>query len=280
MTARVRAAAVLPVRYASTRLPGKPLLAETGKTLVQHVWEQVSRATTLDPVVVATDDERIADVARGFGADVELTDPGHPSGSDRVAEVAARRGFDMVLNVQGDEPEVDPGDLDRLVHRLVSGGDELATLARPLRADEQALYLDPNAVKVVIDDGGHALYFSRRPLPYGLEDPERAAAAAASATSGAPADVALLGAYLHVGVYAWRGDALLRFAAAPPAPIERAERLEQLRALAMGMRVAVELTHHDALGIDTPEDYARFLQRMKATPDSGPSQATTGTRTA
>jgi 3-deoxy-manno-octulosonate cytidylyltransferase (CMP-KDO synthetase) len=259
--AAVRAAAILPVRYASTRLPGKPLLAQTGKPLILHVWEQVRRARHLQPVIVATDDERIARVARDFGAQVELTDAGHPSGSDRVAEVVRRLPPDitLVLNVQGDEPEIDPRDLDRLVERLAATGEELVTLARPLRADEVAAWHDPHTVKVVMDEEGRALYFSRAPIPYGLT-----AGGAAPLPSGplAPSGAAgWLGAYAHQGVYGWRRDALLRFAAAPPAALERAERLEQLRALALGMRIGVVLTEHASLGIDTPSDYARFVER-------------------
>ena len=243
----LRAAAVIPARLASTRLPGKLLLAETGKPLLRHVWERVCRAETLDPVIIAADDERLASVARDFGATVVMTDPAHQSGSDRVAEVmagdAVPRDVALVVNVQGDEPEIDPADLDRLVRRLAAGRAELATLARRLGPDEGALLADPNAVKVVLDDGGRALYFSRAPIPH-----------------GAPPEAA----WLHVGVYAWRREALVAFARAPRHALEAAERLEQLRALAMGMTIAVEPTTHDALGIDTPEDYARFVERVAA----------------
>jgi len=238
-----RVPAVLPVRFASTRLPGKPLLAQTGKPLVQHVWEQVSRARRLDPILVATDDERIAAAVRAFGGRVELTDPAHPSGSDRVAEVVRRLGLPLVLNVQGDEPEIDPGDLDRLAERLLERGEELVTLARPLQAGEAAALADPNVVKVVLDAAGRALYFSRCPIPH-----------------GAPPQEALA----HQGVYGWRRDALLAFAAAPPCAAERAERLEQLRALHLGQRIGVVLARHASLGIDTLSDYAAFVQRQAA----------------
>jgi 3-deoxy-manno-octulosonate cytidylyltransferase (CMP-KDO synthetase) len=236
-----RAVAILPVRYDSTRLPGKPLLDRTGKPLIQHVWEQVSRARLLDPVIVATDDERIYDAARAFGAEAVMTDPGHVCGSDRVAEVAAARDDALVFNVQGDEPEIDPGDLDRMVERLAGGEEELVTLARPLTAEESGLLTDPHTVKLVMDDFGRALYFSRSPIPHG-SDP--------------------LGVHVHLGVYAWRREALLRFADTPPAAIERRERLEQLRALSMGMRIAVVQSEHPSLGIDTPDDYARFVERQ------------------
>ncbi|MHC5211993.1 MAG: 3-deoxy-manno-octulosonate cytidylyltransferase [Planctomycetota bacterium] len=235
-----RAAAILPVRYASTRLPGKPLLDRTGKPLIQHVWEAVRRAKRLDPVIVATDDERIARVARDFGARVEMTRSDHPSGGDRVAEVASRLEVELILNVQGDEPELDPADLDRLVERLADGEEELVTLAWRLGPDDAEALADPDLVKLVLDDRGRALYFSRCPIPHGAP-PERA-----------------LG---HLGVYGWRREALLRFAGAPPAELERWERLEQLRALAMGMDIGVVVTRHRSLGIDTPEDYARFVER-------------------
>jgi 3-deoxy-manno-octulosonate cytidylyltransferase (CMP-KDO synthetase) len=238
-----RAAAILPVRYASTRLPGKPLLDRTGRPLIRHVWEAVRRARLLDPIIVATDDERIARVCRDFGAQVELTAADHPSGSDRVAEVVRRLPHDLILNVQGDEPELDPGDLDRLVERLADGEEQLVTLAFRLGPDDAEARDDPHLVKVVLDDRGRALYFSRCPIPHG---------AAPEQTLG------------HQVVYGWRREALLRFAAAPPAELERHERLEQLRALALGMTVGVVVTEHRSLGIDTPEDYARFVERHRS----------------
>jgi 3-deoxy-manno-octulosonate cytidylyltransferase (CMP-KDO synthetase) len=234
------AAAIIPVRYASTRLPGKPLLAETGQPLIRHVWDRVRQARRLDPVIVATDDARIAQAAAAFGARVEMTAASHPSGSDRVAEVAGRLREELILNVQGDEPEVDPDDLDRLVLRLAGSGDELVTLARRLAPGDAADLADPHVVKLVVDDQDRALYFSRCPIPHGAR----------------PQD-----ALVHQGVYGWRREALLRFAAAPPTALERTERLEQLRALGLGMRVGVVLTNHRSLGIDTPEDYARFVLR-------------------
>ncbi|MFT7461828.1 MAG: 3-deoxy-manno-octulosonate cytidylyltransferase (CMP-KDO synthetase) [Pseudohongiellaceae bacterium] len=237
-----RAAAILPARYASTRLPGKMLLDRTGKTLIQHVWEQVSLAQCLDPIIIATDDERIAEVARGFGAQVAMTRADHASGTDRVAEVAAGLDCELVMNIQGDEPEIDPGDLDRMVQRLAATSDDMTTLARPFLADEAELLADPNAVKVVFADDGQALYFSRSPIPYGT-DPQ--------------------GTWLHLGVYAYRRAALFSLAEAAPHPLELRERLEQLRALALGLTIGVVPTEHPGLGIDTPEDYARFVKRFR-----------------
>ncbi len=248
----LRAVAVLPARFASSRLPGKPLLADTGRPLIRHVWEQVSRAQRLERVIVATDDIRIHDAVVAFGGEAAMTSENHRSGSDRVAEVGrGLPGIDVLLNVQGDEPEVDPADLDRLIARLEAGDEDLATLARPFRAEEQAAYLDQNNVKVV--PGGttpeslRALYFSRAPIPHGSEP---------------------LGAHLHIGVYGWRRDALERFTATAPTALEGRERLEQLRALELGLSIAVVLTDHDALGIDTPDDYARFVERIRAESES------------
>ena len=233
------AVAVIPARYASQRLPGKLLLNETGKPLIQHVWERVRRAGRLDSVVVATDDERIRSAVEAFGGQVVMTRADHASGTDRVAEVAAGLSADVIINVQGDEPEIDPTDIDRLVERLETcDGDQMATLARPLGPDDGDILEDPSAVKLVFDDAQRALYFSRCPIPHG----------------GDPA-----GAWLHLGVYAFRAEALRRFASAPPSPLEQRERLEQLRALGMGMPIGVVLTRNEALGIDTAADYARFV---------------------
>jgi len=256
------AAAIIPVRFGATRLPGKPLLDTTGWPLVRHVWEAVCRARSLDPVIVATDDARIAAAVAGFGGRVEMTDPAHPSGSDRVAEVARRLDSELILNVQGDEPEIDPDDLDRLVARLAQGDEDLVTLARPLREDETAALHDSHVVKLVMDGAGRALYFSRCPIPHG-------------AGPGQGSAEAPLGAFAHQGVYGWRRAALLDFAATPPVALERCERLEQLRAQSLGLRIGVVLTQHESLGIDTPADYARFCERharqagRHSTQDSG-----------
>ena len=236
---KLTAAAVIPVRWASNRLPGKPLLSQTGKPLIQHVWERVCRANRLDEVLIATDDERIQQAVEGFGGRCVMTRDDHPSGTDRVAEVAASLDADVIINVQGDEPEVDPHDLDRLIERLEANGEDIATLARPLRAEESSLLLDPHAVKAVFTHQGRALYFSRSPIPHG-DDPD--------------------GAWLHLGVYAFRRKALLAFAATQPTALEKRESLEQLRALDLGQTIGVVLTENDALGIDTADDYARFVQ--------------------
>jgi 3-deoxy-manno-octulosonate cytidylyltransferase (CMP-KDO synthetase) len=237
-------AAVIPARYASKRLPGKPLLRGTGKYLVEHVWERVRGAKSIDRIVVATDDERIREAAASFGAEAVLTRPDHPSGTDRVFEAA--QGLDprpsVVLNVQGDEPEVDPADLDALVDSLAR--DEtagMATLAFPLSEGAD----DPGVVKVVTDGEGRALYFSRLPIPYHREGS---------------------GSWLgHVGVYAFRWEALERFTGLPPSPLEKAEKLEQNRALYWGLPVRVAEARSRPESIDTPQDYERFLARWKKT---------------
>ncbi len=240
--APLTAAAVIPARWASQRLPGKPLLAETGKPLIQHVWERVSQASQLSEVVVATDDARIVQAVEAFGGRCVMTRDDHPSGTDRVAEVAAGLEAEILINVQGDEPEIDPADLDGLVQRLRETDEQMATLARPLGEAESDIFLDPNAVKVVFAADGRALYFSRSPIPYG------------------PHGSSPVGAWLHLGVYAFRREALFAFAAAPPTSLEQRERLEQLRALDSGISIGVVVTENDALGIDTADDYARFVK--------------------
>jgi 3-deoxy-manno-octulosonate cytidylyltransferase (CMP-KDO synthetase) len=241
----VRTLVVIPARYASARLPGKPLLRHTGKYLVQHVYERACQAARADEVVVATDDVRITTAVEGFGGRAVLTSRDHPSGTDRVAEVARAAGADLVVNVQGDEPLIDPASIDLLVGLLgADPGAGMATLACPLASLEQ--YHSPHCVKVVRGDDGRALYFSRSPIPY--------------VRDGRPD----LGArpprfLLHVGLYAYRREFLLRLAALPPHPLERAEKLEQLRALAAGAAVPVGLVDRPALGVDTYDDYQRFV---------------------
>ncbi|MGE0431336.1 MAG: 3-deoxy-manno-octulosonate cytidylyltransferase [Planctomycetota bacterium] len=233
--------AVIPARFASTRLPGKPLLRDTGKFLIQHVVEQVQRASRIDAIVVATDDTRIADAVASFGGTAMMTATTHASGTDRVAEVIrARTDATLVVNVQGDEPDISPAALDALVERMERDHTvEMGTLATLLPASRR--FDDPNAVKVVCDLAGRALYFSRAPIPHPR------------------ADGTAVGPLLHLGVYAWRRDALLRLASLPRTPLEQCESLEQLRALEHGMRIAVVQVAESGSGIDTPEDYARFV---------------------
>jgi 3-deoxy-manno-octulosonate cytidylyltransferase (CMP-KDO synthetase) len=245
----MRVAIVIPARFASSRLPGKPLLRETGKYLIQHVYEQAAAATSASLVVVATDDERIRKAVEGFGGNVVMTRADHPSGTDRVAEVAAGLGSHVVVNVQGDEPQLDPAAVDQLVGLLASDpGADMATLAAPL-PDREA-YLSPNVVKVVCDDRGRALYFSRSPIPMARE--------------GEPDLASRPACYLqHLGVYAYRRAFLLKLAATPPHPLEEVEKLEQLRVLGTGGAIQVGRVAHAHRGVDTPADYEAFVRAYR-----------------
>lgn len=246
------AIAVIPARYASTRLPGKPLLRDTGKYLIQHVCERIAQARSIQGMIVATDDGRIAEAVRSFGGQVVMTRADHVSGTDRVAEVAERLDADLVVNVQGDEPEMEPAAIDRLVGLLQEQPQvRMATLACPFASSEDPS--NPNKVKVVVDRQGRALYFSRALVPYPRD------------TQGRPTDAVGPGWYLHLGIYAYRRDFLLHLAKMPPTPLEQCERLEQLRVLENGFKIAVGIVPQAAVGIDTPEDYAAFVQRRKGT---------------
>lgn len=235
---------IIPARYASTRLPGKPLLAETGKPLIRHVVEAAS-AARVARVVVATDDDRIAGAVRDFGAEVVMTSPACASGTDRLAEAASALNLPdetVVLNVQGDEPDIPADCIDRMGDLLELAGTEMATLATPLPASAVA---DPNRVKVVCRADGRALYFSRSPIPH---DRDRTGQARH---------------LLHLGAYAYRRGFLARFASLPPTPAETVEKLEQLRALEHGYDIAVAVVDYDGAGIDTPQDYERFVRRQR-----------------
>lgn len=246
------AVAIIPARWASVRFPGKPLAMLGGKPLVQHVWERCLRAKKLDRVIVATDDMRIAEAAFDFGAEVAVTSPGHPSGSDRLGEVAAKlRGVSVVVNVQGDEPTIDPRLVDRLVGEMESHPrSEMVTAATPF-ADPAAV-TNPNNVKVVADRLGNALYFSRSPIPF-VRD---AAGGPKSRTAGP--------VFLHhLGIYAYRRKFLLEFVKWKPTPLEQAEKLEQLRALEMGARIRLVVTKLRSVGVDTPEDLAEAEKTLR-----------------
>jgi 3-deoxy-manno-octulosonate cytidylyltransferase (CMP-KDO synthetase) len=242
----VKTAIVIPARYASTRLPAKALLRQTGKYLVQHVYERACQARHAAAVIVATDDPRIVAAVKSFGGRVVLTRRDHASGTDRVAEVAAGLDVDLVVNLQGDEPLVEPASLDLLVELLErdpSAG--MATLATPLGSREQ--WHNPNCVKVVCDADGRALYFSRSPIPF--------------VRDGEPDFTARPAWFLqHLGLYAYRRGFLLQLARLPPAPLERMEKLEQLRVLALGYTIRVGVVPHASIGVDTPGDYERFVQ--------------------
>lgn len=246
--------AIIPARFGSTRLPGKPLSDIHGKPMIQHVYERAARARSIDRLLVATDDERVAAAVCGFGGEAVMTSPAHPSGTDRLAEVARTLDASIVVNVQGDEPLLDPEEIDIAVDAITShSAVVMATLSLPLT--DPVEMLSPAVVKVVVDAAGDALYFSRSPIPFVRSAP--------GGTKGrAQAAVDLRIARKHVGLYVYRREVLERFASLAPTPLEEAEGLEQLRALHHGIkiRVAPLLTSTGGVSVDTAQD----LERVRA----------------
>ncbi|MDD3396351.1 MAG: 3-deoxy-manno-octulosonate cytidylyltransferase [Acidaminococcaceae bacterium] len=226
---------VIPARFASTRLPGKPLALIAGKPMIQHVYERASMAKLPAEVIVATDSDQVAEVVQGFGGRAMMTSPDHPSGTDRLAEVAlSYSDVDVIVNVQGDEPMIPPEVIDALAQAFVDNPElDMATLRTPMGQED---YANPNAVKVVTDMRGYAMYFSRSLLPYPRKQPEG------------------YQVYKHVGIYAYRRDFLLQYAALAPTPCELAEGLEQLRALENGFKIKVLTSSFQGIGIDTQAD--------------------------
>ncbi len=249
----MRVVGIIPARGASSRLPGKLLLADTGKPLLQYTWEAASRSGRLADLIVATDSPEIFAAAEAFGGRAEMTGE-HASGTDRIAEVARRccPEAKILVNVQGDEPELDPRQIDVLVETLLSHPEtEMATLAAPIRS--RSVLEDPSCTKVVCAADGRALYFSRAAIPF--------------CRDAGPEQIEELLAHespwkLHLGIYAYRRDFLLRLTKLPPSPLERLEKLEQLRALEAGASIQVAIVDHYAVGIDTPGDYAQFVARQ------------------
>ena len=239
--------AIIPARWASTRFPGKPLAMLRGKPLVQHVWERACRAKSVDRVIVATDDMRIAQAAFDFGAEIALTSPKHPTGTDRLAEVAVKLpSAGIILNVQGDEPDIAPATIDRLA-RALAGDRELGmvTAANPV-TDPSDIH-NPNVVKVVTGRDGRALYFSRSVIPHDRDG-----------RGGVK--------YLrHQGIYGYRRKVLLDFVKWKPTPLEKAEKLEQLRALENGVAIGVIIVKNASVGVDAPEDLARAERALRGT---------------
>jgi 3-deoxy-manno-octulosonate cytidylyltransferase (CMP-KDO synthetase) len=233
---------VIPARYGSTRFPAKILASETGRPLVQHVVDRVKLCKHISDILVATDDTRIVDALRPFGTRCVMTSPDHPSGTDRIAEVARGLTHDVIINVQGDEPEIEPDVIDALAVRMAGTGEDMATAATPFPAGADVS--NPNFVKVVLTLSGHAIYFSRSVLPF-HRDRE----------SASPSYL------LHLGLYAYRREFLLRYAGWAPTPLECYEKLEQLRAIEHGVRLFVQVVAHSAGGIDTAEQYAAFVSR-------------------
>jgi len=239
------ACVVIPARFASTRFPAKILASETGRPLVQHVVDQVRRCQRVREVIVAVDDERISNALKPFGTKCVMTSPSHPSGTDRIAEVARGLSDGIVVNVQGDEPEIEPGIVDGLIARLEESTDDMATAAAPFPVGANPG--EANLVKVVMGLDGRALYFSRSMIPCRRD-----------AADGRPAVY-----YLHLGIYAYRREFLLQYASWPPTPCESAEKLEQLRALEHGRSIYVLKVARATHGIDTAQQYAEFVKRYR-----------------
>jgi 3-deoxy-manno-octulosonate cytidylyltransferase (CMP-KDO synthetase) len=239
--------AIIPARYASTRLPGKPLLEIAGKPMIQHVYERTRAAELVKRVIVATDDRRIFDVVKGFGGDVVMTSETHRSGTDRLAEVAVAIESDIIVNVQGDEPLIEPAMVDEAIRPLMEDGSVvMGSLKAEIR--DNAELNNPNIVKVVVDRKDFALYFSRYPIPYFRD--------------ASPLSL-LTGHFKHIGLYVYRRDFLLKYSGMPPTPLEEAEKLEQLRALENGYRIKVPTTRLQSIGVDTEDDLERVRRLLK-----------------
>ena len=232
--------AIIPARYASTRLPGKPLLDIAGKPMIQHVYERAMKAELVGRVIVATDNKKIFNAVKMFGGEAVMTSRAHKSGTDRLAEAAMGLKSDIVVNVQGDEPLIEPAMIDEAIRPLM---DDSSTLMGSLKAEirDEADLNNPNVVKVVVDRNDFALYFSRYPIPYLRDEP-----------------LSLLTCrFKHIGLYVYRREFLLKYAGMSQTPLEEAEKLEQLRALENGYRVKVPTTRHQSIGVDTEEDLER-----------------------
>jgi len=239
-----KAVGIIPARWGSTRFPGKPLHPIAGQPLLRHVWERCSRARALDSIIIATDDMRIAEAAFDWGAEVSLTNPKHASGTDRIAEVAAKlRGVTHLLNIQGDEPLIEPALLNQLVRQMQRNPHiEMITAVHPFADPAEAQ--SPHQVKAVLDRKNRALYFSRHAIPYPRHP--------------GPG----LRYFRHQGIYGYRRELLLRFVRWAPSPLEKAEALEQLRALENGVNIYVLVTKSGSPGVDTPEDAAALEKRL------------------
>lgn len=245
--------ALVPARFASTRLPGKPLLSETGRPLIIHVLDAAKRASRINRVIVATDDQRIFDAVQTHGGEAMMTRSDHATGSDRIAEVAANLpDAEIIVNLQGDEPDISGEAIDKVVRLLEDNPKApMATIATPIRDPE--MFRDPSCVKAVRDSKGRALYFSRSPIPCHRD--------------GLPQSGQILG-LLHLGLYAYRRDFLLQLSSLPQSPLESSEKLEQLRVLEAGYEILIDVVEERSVGIDTPEDYRRFVERWRLSQSS------------
>jgi len=243
----VKVVVVIPARYASTRLPGKPLVSLAGKPMIQRVYERAKLATRADRVIVATDDERIVKAVEGFGGEARMTRADHRTGTERIAEVAAHEQGNVFVNVQGDEPLLDPAAVDAAVASLLEEpAAEISTVATPIKTP--ADIMDPNVVKVVLDFEDNALYFTRAPVPW-VRD------------TASKVHVRHL---KHLGLYVFRREALLEYATLPQGELERVEQLEQLRWLENGWKIRVAEVEHDAVSVDVPEDVARVEKLLQS----------------
>lgn len=239
-----KTAIVIPARYMSSRLEGKPLIKVQDKPIIQWVYEKALQSKLADTVVVATDDERIFDCVRGFGGNVEMTSCEHKCGSDRIKEVAERHAdFEYIINLQGDEPLINPKNIDKVIQGIKDYNADISTLLR-LITDEDELS-NPNVVKCVVDNEGFAMYFSRSKIPF-----ER--------------NVGKAEFYGHIGIYSYKKESLIKMTEAPQSPLEQAESLEQLRALQMGLKIKTFLTEDIPVGIDTKEDLEKFKKIVES----------------
>jgi len=252
--------AIIPARYASTRLPGKPLVDIAGKPMIVRVAECARQVPAIDRVIVATDDQRVFDAVVAHNIEVMMTSPDHHTGTDRLAEVAAQLDAEIIVNVQGDEPLIEPATIEAAMAPLLADASVvMSTTAEPIESAEDLV--NPNVVKVVTDATGFALYFSRWPLPF----PRAAVQRHGSLEAALAAEPELLKQYSkHTGMYVYRREFLLRYAKLPPTPLEQSELLEQLRALEHGYRIKVVKVDHRSIGVDTPEDLERVRQMFKA----------------
>jgi 3-deoxy-manno-octulosonate cytidylyltransferase (CMP-KDO synthetase) len=250
----MRTLAVVPARYRSKRFPGKPLAGIDGRCMIEHVYRRVTEAELVDRVLVATDDDRIRDRVHAFGGDCVMTSPEHPSGTDRVAEAAKELDFEIVVNVQGDEPLIKPRAIDQAVSACKENGGRAMISLRRVITSARELW-DPNVVKVVTDRRGFALYFSRWPIPFvasfatSVQDMRNRLAQCALPTEGS--------CYKHIGLYVYPKELLLELAGRDPTPLESLERLEQLRALEQGIPIRMVVTDYDNVAVDTPTDLER-----------------------
>lgn len=260
-----RVVAVIPARYESTRLPGKPLLKIAGIPLVMHVLGQARQVAGIDRIIVATDDERVCRVVRDGGGEAMMTSVEHRSGTDRLAEVASRIEAGIIVNIQGDEPLIDPLTIESAIAPLRDDDElQMATTSEPIDSAEDLL--SPHVVKVVTNQEGDALMFSRSPIPF----PRAEALAAGSIEAALRRKPELLSLYRkHTGLYVYRRQFLLRFTRWQPTPLEATESLEQLRALENGVRIRVVAVAHRSYGVDTPEDLQRVEALMAGSPDPG-----------